>query len=128
MGYDVRAVHIQAVYPRFFYWFARLAQKKIAAKTSAVVYTQREKQIVHYGMDNVPICRIPVFKPIPHGAFSNNALIDTVKTIVEDNKNTAFEPDIIIGHFPNPQLELLYELKQFYPKSKTVKSFIAGRN
>lgn len=119
MGYDVKAVHIQAIYPRFFYLFAKLAQKKITAKTSAVVYTQREKQITHYEMDNVPICRIPVFKPIPHGPFAKRSIIDAIKIIVEDNQITGFEPDIIIGHFPNPQLELLYKLKQSYPKSKT---------
>lgn len=119
MGYNVRVVHIQAVYPRFFYWFAKLAQKKIAAKTSAVIYTQREKKIAHYKMDNVPICRIPVFKPIPHGAFSRYSIKNALKTIVDDNKSVGFAPDVIIGHFPNPQLELLYELKHFYPNTKT---------
>ena len=118
-GYNVKAVHIQAIYPRFFYWFAKIAQKKIAAKTSAVVYTQREEHITHYEMDDVSICRIPVFKPIPHCAFTKHSIIDAVKIIIDDNKKSGFKPDIIIGHFPNPQLELLFELKQLYPNCKT---------
>lgn len=119
IGNDVQAVHIQAVYPRCFYWFARLAQKKIVAKASAVVYTKRDNQIENYVMDNVPICRIPVYKPIPHGAFSKKAIKRAVTTIVDNNKKAGFEPNIIIGHFPNPQLELLYDLKQIYPKAKS---------
>lgn len=117
-GYTVQAVHIQAVYPKVFYWIAKLAQKKIAAKASAVVYTKRDDRIEHYEMDDVPICRIPVYKPIPHGAFSKKAVIKAVATIVENNKKAAFKPNIIIGHFPNPQLELLYDLKQVYPDAK----------
>lgn len=118
-GYAVQAVHIQAVYPRFFYWLAKLAQKKIAAKASAVVYMKRDDVVEHYVMDNVPICRIPVYKPIPHGAFSKKAIKRAVATIVDNNKKTGFEPDIIIGHFPNPQLELLFDLKQVYPNAKS---------
>lgn len=119
MGYGVRAVHIQAVYPRFFYWLARLAQKKIAAKASAVVYTHRENFAVRYEMDNIQVCRIPVFKPIPHWAFTDKSIKSAEKEIIKFVKETDFEPDIIIGHFPNPQLRLLYDLKKIYPKSKT---------
>ena len=118
-GNIVQAVHIQAIYPRFFYWIAKLAQKKIAAKASAVVYTKRDGRIEHYIMDNVSICRIPVYKPIPHGAFSKKAIKRAVTTVVDNNKINGFIPDIIIGHFPNPQLELLYDLKQIYPNAKT---------
>ena len=119
MGYDVHAVHIQAVYPQFLYWFAKIAQKRIAAKTSAVVYTKRENEVVYYKMDEVPVCRIPVFKPIPHGAFARKSIKHAVDVIVKSNKEESFVPDIIIGHFPNPQLDLLYELRQVYTSSKT---------
>ena len=48
MGHDIRVVHVQAVYPRMLYWMARLAQKRIAAKTGAVVYTHRDNHTSHY--------------------------------------------------------------------------------
>lgn len=119
MGYDVRVVHIQAVYPRILYWIANLNRKKIVAKTSAVVYTKRESKITHYEMDNVPISRIPVFKPLPHGAFTRKSMRDAEKNIISINEEAGFVPDFIIGHFPNPQLELLYELKNYYGSCKT---------
>ena len=119
MGYNVRVVHIQAVYPRAFYWIARLFRNKIAAKTGAVVYTHRDKSVVRYVIDNVPIIRIPVFKPIPHGRFSSEAILKTVDEILIDNQNNNFTPDVIIGHFANPQLELLNKLKVAYVNPKT---------
>lgn len=119
MGYNVRVVHIQAVYPRIFYWLARIARNLIAAKTGAVVYTHCDKKVYHYEMDGVPVSRMPVYKPIPHGPFSKKSIRNSIIDIVMDNLDSGFVPDVIIGHFPNPQLELLNLLKKEYPQSKT---------
>ena len=119
MGHNVRVVHIQAVYPRIFYWMAKLARKRIEAKTGAVIYTHRDSAIEKYEMDNVPICRMPVYKPIPHGAFSKKAVRHAAIDIVMENLDNHFIPDVIIGHFPNPQIELLSLLKKEYTSAKS---------
>ncbi len=118
MGYNVRAVHVQAVYPHPFYWIAKLNAKRIAAKTGAVVYTKRLGHVENYVMDNVPVMRVPVFKPIPHGKFSSWSVKKAVRAIANDCKEHNFTPDIIIGHFPNPQIEMLNLLKNDYPNTK----------
>ena len=119
MGYNVRVVHVQAVYPRFFYWLARIAQKRIASKTGAVVYTHRDNHTLHYEMDGVAVSRIPVYKPVPHGPFSVRSIRKAIDKIIVDNKEAGFVPEVIIGHFPNPQLELVSLLKREYPMAKT---------
>lgn len=119
MGHNVRAIHIQAIYPRFLYWIAKLNDKRIAAKTGAVVYTERLNNVEKYEMDNVPIMRIPVFKPIPHGKFSAPSIKNAIKNIIDDCRTNDFTPDVIIGHFPNPQIEMLGLLKKEYPSVKT---------
>lgn len=118
MGYNVRVVHYQAVYPAPFYWLARINRKKIAARTGAVVYTEKDKGGT-YEMDGVMVRRIPLFKPIPHGKFSHHAIQRSVKDIVSWNKANGFVPDIIIGHFPNPQIEVVNLLREKYPQAKT---------
>ena len=118
MGYNVRVIHVQAVYPKVFYWFAKLNEKKIAAKTGALVYTKRQKKIEEYVMDGVPVLRVPVFKPIPHGKFSNKAIRKAVQCIVSNCKGNSFIPDVIIGHFPNPQIEMLGMLKSDFSAAK----------
>ena len=119
MGYNVRAIHVQAVYPRPFYWMARLNAKRIAAKTGAIVYTERLNHIENYEMDNVEVMRIPVYKPIPHGKFSEESVRKAVNNIVDGCKTNGFMPDVIVGHFPNPQIEMLGFLKKEYPSVKT---------
>lgn len=118
MGYNVRVVHYQAVYPAPFYWIARLNRKKIAARTGAVVYTERDKGGT-YQMDGVPVKRIPLFKPIPHGGYTTRTIKKSIKTIVDWLDADAFKPDVIIGHFPNPQIEVVNLLHEYYPQSKT---------
>ena len=118
MGYNVKAVHVQAVYPHPFYWIAKFNAKRIAAKTGAVVYTKRLNHVEHYMMDEVPVMRIPVFKPIPHGKFASWSIREAVKTVVNNCNNEGFSPDVIIGHFPNPQIEILSLLKEVYPNAR----------
>lgn len=118
MGYNVRVVHYQTVYPAPFYWVARLNRKKIAARTGAVVYTERDKG-GSYQMDGVPVKRIPLFKPIPHGGYTRRTINKSIKEITDWLGQDDFTPDVIIGHFPNPQIEVVNLLHEHYPQSKT---------
>ena len=117
MGHDVRVVHYQAVYPRPFYWVARLNREKVTAKTGAVVYTERDRG-GRYEMEGVPVYRIPLFKPIPHGKFSLRAINGSILKIVDWLQSENFYPDVIVGHFPNPQIEVVGRLKEVWPKAK----------
>ena len=119
MGYNVRVIHVQAVYPLPLYWLAKLFEKKIAAKTGAVVYTRRLNKVEKYIMDKVPVMRVPVYKPIPHGRFLSRSIEKVALQIINDCKANSFNPDVIIGHFPNPQLEIVGLLKNNYPSAKT---------
>lgn len=118
MGYKVRVVHFQAVFPKPFYWLARMNRKLIAAKTGAVVYTHRDKGDI-YESEGVEINRIPLFKPIPHGGYTKRTIRKAIEKIVDWNKDGGFEPDVIVGHFPNPQIEMAGRLKEFYPNAAT---------
>lgn len=118
MGYNVRVVHYQAVYPRPFYWVARLNREKVTAKTGAVVYTERDRG-GRYEMDGVPVNRIPLFKPIPHGKFSRRAINKSISKIVHWLQSDNFYPDVIVGHFPNPQIEVVGRLQEIWPKAKS---------
>ena len=119
MGHNVRVVHYQAVYPRPFYWAAKLMRNFLAAKTGAVIYTERESKVLHYEMDGVPVTRIPLYKPIPHGKFAAKAVMKSIEEILKQNKEANFKPDVIVGHFVNPQYEVLSLLKEYYQTVKT---------
>ena len=119
MGHNVRVIHYQAVYPRPFYWAAKLMRNFLAAKTGAVIYTERDSKIMQYGMDGVPVTRIPLYKPIPHGKFAAKAVKKSIEEIIKQNTEVGFAPDVIVGHFVNPQYEVLSSLKDYYKSVKT---------
>lgn len=119
MGYNVKSIHFQAIYPIPFYWLAKLMHKFLIAKTGAVIYTKRDNITDYYVMDNVPVLRIPLYKPLPHGKFSSKGREKALNTVVYYNKKDKFYPDIILGHFLNPQCEVLSFLKTIYPKAIT---------
>jgi len=118
MGYNVHVVHYQSVYPLPFYWAARINPKKIAARTGAVVYTKRDKGGT-YQMDGVSVKRIPLFKPVPHGGYWHRTINKSIKEISSWLEGDNFVPELIIGHFPNPQIEVVNLLHELYPQSKT---------
>ena len=119
MGYDMRVVHLQSTFPRFFYWLARFNRKRIAAKTGAVVYTHRDNKEQHYTMDGVPVMRLPLYKMVPHGKYSASVVSKAVQSISSWMDEEGFVPDVMIGHFPNPQIEVLSQLKGIYPQAST---------
>lgn len=119
MGHNVRVVHYQAVYPRPFYWAAKLMRNFLAAKTGAVIYTERDSKVLQYEMDGVPVTRIPLFKPIPHKKFAAKAVKKSIEEIIKQNKEARFKPNVIVGHFVNPQYEVLSALKEHYKTVKT---------
>lgn len=118
MGYNVKVVHYQAVFPFPYYWLAKLFRDRIAANTGAVVYTEKDKG-GFYQLDGVSILRIPLLKLIPHGNFVKYAINNSIKRISDWLNYDDFYPDFIIGHFPNPQIEVVSCLKDLWPKSKT---------
>lgn len=119
MGYNVRVIYIDNIYPHILYLFAKLFQKYIEAQTGAVVYKDRDNKVSNYILDGVPVTRVPVYKPIPHGSILKKSIKNAVKTIINTNRQNGFVPDVILGHFPNPQLEILSMLKAEYPFAKT---------
>ncbi len=118
MGHNVRVVHNEPRFTLPLYWVAKLFRQKIVAKTGAVVYTKRIKD-ANYVMENVPVMRLSLFKPIPHGNFTRRSFNSALRKIVFNLKNEGFTPDIIVGHFPNPQLEQVARLKDIWPNAKS---------
>lgn len=114
MGYEVKVIHYQAVYPKILYLFASLFREKIASLTGAVVFTKPDKEDKRYELDRVDIFRFPIFKWIPHGPYTKKTILRQVEKILKINKKDNFKPDMIIGHFSNPQLKIVSQLKDIY--------------
>lgn len=119
-GHQVRVIHYRSVFPMIYYWIAKLFNRfsKYFFKTDFIPQ-KAIKEKVEYEIDGIHVISEPIFKLIPHGRYSNFELNKQTKKIVSWNSKNLFYPDLIIGHFYNPQLELLSRLKNYYPTSIT---------
>lgn len=117
LGYNVIAIHIHPLFPIFYYWAAKILKKKIEARTGNIVDTIRETKTKSFVKEGVKVYRIQIKKNVPHGSFSRKSLEDAKQEIKDLLETENFKPDYICGHFPNPQLELIYYLKSFFPEA-----------
>ena len=119
MGHEVLVVHNLAYYPRFFYLISFFFSKLIASYTGTNIPKKRLANEKEYNVNGVKVFRLPMFKLFPHFKFSKNTFQNQNFKILEKLVSTNFKPDYIIGHWANPQLELLNSLKSNLPTAKT---------
>lgn len=118
--YNVKVIHYQSIFPIFFYWalslFPKLAARFIGNDKND---TNRRIKDIHFIIDNVPVVSIPIFKLIPHGKYMKITISKQINKILKLNELDDFIPDAIIGHFHNPQIEIISKLKDIYPNAQT---------
>ena len=118
MGHRVIVIHSISTFPFFYYKVINYFGQWITNFVGSRVNLKKLDKDIRYYLDDVLIFRFPLLKYVPHGKYSNIIIKSLLKKIVEAINNENFLPDIIIGHWINPQLELIYNLKKKY-KSKT---------
>lgn len=119
MGYSVNVIHYRSVFPSFFYTIARCFKPLIKRffKTDFIPFEKLHKEM-KYQLDGVNIITEPIFKPIPHVKYSFSVIKKKVEKIIYENEQSGTSPDVIIGHFLNPQLQIFTLLRKVYPKIK----------
>ena len=119
MGYNIRVVHIESLYPKPFYWIGKLIYRYIQAKTGYVAYTNTPRNNVRYHVDNIPILFVPIPKVIPHTSPSTKNMRKAYGWICDQLAKDNFIPDVVTAHFVLPQLEMVHLLKQRYPSARS---------
>lgn len=119
MGYNVRVIHFESLFPRPYYWIGKLFNERIKAKTGAVAYTGMPRKYSEYNVDGVPVMFMPLKKYVPHKSPSDKVVNKAFELLVKKLDGCGFVPDVITGHFILPQLQFLHLFKGRYPQAKT---------
>ena len=108
-GHDVHVFHIESLFPFFYYWAGRLFKKPLETRLGHLI--PNKKPTAYYeDKDGVKVSHLILKKNKPHSHFSESQLqyiVDQIALIID----TDGVPDCFVGHWDNPQLELLYRLK-----------------
>lgn len=118
LGYSVRVIHFQSVFPKLLYLLVKMCPAWIASRTGAVIYTSQDKG-ADFVKDGVKVSRIPVKKLLPHGRFLSISLNRAFDKVLQLLNSEQFVPDYIVAHFTNPQLEMISKLKSYYPNASS---------
>lgn len=118
MGYNVIVVHNLKYYPKILHLLFQLFKSFISKNYDypfPLIQNHKDKT---YIIDNVHVYRLPVYKWMPKLLISRKSLSKQYSRIIKVLDSTNFVPDVIIGHWPEPQLYLVANLKKKY-NSKT---------
>ena len=110
LGHDVTIFHLPAQYPRFYYWLSLPFQHKLTSSfgfSIPISYPKEGKEII----EGETIIHFPIKKYKPHTRVSLHQQERAINRIIQFCKLNG-KPDIIIGHWDNPQLDILPKLKK----------------
>lgn len=118
-GHEVLVIHNIPYYPSIFYFIAFFFRHLIANLTGTNIPSKRLNKKLEYKIDNINVIRLPIYKTRPYSKFSLKRLKNQKKLILNELRNYNFRPDIITGHWGNPQLKLIAMIKSNFINVKT---------
>ena len=111
-GHEVQVINLRARFPRIFYWISKRFQHQLNSRLGMLVPTDCPKE-EDYIADGVSIHIRLMKKMIPHSEYNHSEIMKAVD-LISEYCNQYGVPDIFVGHWHNPQLEVLTELKIRY--------------
>lgn len=112
-GYNVIVLNMPTNFPSIYYWGGKLIRRKIESRIGINIrtYPLSHKE---YVLDGVQVDRIPLRKLRPHGRFSKKQIMKGIEVATNFCGRKKFKPDVIIGHWTNPTIDIMLGLKKIY--------------
>ena len=114
-GHRVIAIVDSSTFPAAYYAIGDRV-KGLVSKTFDVSRTPDRLWTKRFTYDEfgVHVENIPITKYVPHGKFSKKALDKQFKEIVTVLENNHFAPNVVTGHWVNPQIMLIPQIAKKY--------------
>lgn len=117
-GHNVIVIHNASCFHKFIYMIPDNVKGYFENKFGFMWGSYDSVKYKEYVQDDVQIFRIPIKKYIPHRSPSKSSIKSQVSVIRQIFTENNFTPDVIIGQWISPQMEIIYNLKDVY-KCKT---------
>lgn len=114
MGNRVFVVHNSHRYPIIVHKIPHQIKSKLAAKMGFYISDYNVVCKKHYEDGGAKVWRLPMMKVVPHKAHSRKMILRQTSIITKILKENDFIPEIIVGHWASPQMEIISELKKLY--------------
>lgn len=111
-GHEVYVYNLQAKFPTIFYWVAKKFHHQIYSKTGIPVPTQVPIESFDV-KDGVNVRSVCIKKVWPHSEYKKTQLEYAINVIKGGCREYGI-PDVFVGHWDNPQMDILIRLKKIY--------------
>ena len=120
LGHKVIVIHAPNRILYFTYYLPVSIREKLKAMTGNEFPDKSMLKKGEFPYDGVTVYRRPVFKLIPR-SLSNNFLVNQcAKEIAGYLRGIRFTPDLIVGHWETPVIQLINELGKRYDCKKSI--------
>lgn len=109
LGHDVTIFHLPAKYPRIYYWISLPFHHKLTSSfgfSVPISYPKEGKEII----EEETVIHFPLKKYKPHTCVSLHQQERAINYIIQFCMQKG-KPDVFIGHWDNPILDILPKLK-----------------
>lgn len=113
-GHNIIVVHNSSRFIKALYYIPQFICNYAETKLHHPMPVKSTIEPLYRESNGIQIYRVPLLKLIPYGKFTRKAINKQIEIIDEILEENDFIPDIIIGHWINPQIELLPILSQKY--------------
>lgn len=113
-GHNVQVINSCNRYPKLLYILPRRIIKFITSKFDVIVPKISQGKDLLSTKDGVKIARFPMLKILPKRRYYEIQVERQLKKIIAYLSQNDFKPDLIVGHWENPQIPLLSKLKKIY--------------
>lgn len=113
-GHDVLVFHNAHRYPYFVHALPQLVKKEFLKRHGYPILGLDYIKEASYVIDGVKVWRLPLLKLIPHSGNSKRSIKKQADKIHKILVEQAVKPDVIVGHFGSPQIQLLAYMKNYY--------------
>ena len=113
-GHNVMVIHCPSKFPVVFYLLPASIKDKFSNKSNTTAPPIESRHVLHRTEQGLRIHRLPMLKVYPGRAFSESTMKRQAKRIWELVDSEGFKPDLVVGHFANPSLELVANVAEHY--------------
>ena len=114
MGHRVVVMHCPSKFPLALYLLPSKVKEKFANRIATMVPPIESRKKLERKENGALVYRLPMLKIKPGQAYSKGSFKRQTKIIEKELQKTGFKPDLILGHFANPSLELVANLAEDY--------------
>lgn len=120
MGHDVVVMHCPSKFPLVLYLLPTFVKEQFARRISTMVPPIESRKELVREENGAKVYRLPMLKMKPGQGYSTFTMNRQANKIERKLEGIGFKPDLVLGHFANPSLELVANVAEHFNAKSSI--------